>query len=67
MTCPYKTHGHRRDSGHAETENQGGHDELLLPSHVDLENGHVGCGSHDEQKKKDCADGIVEFLRGQTS
>jgi hypothetical protein len=67
MTRPYKTHGHRCDSGHAETENQGGHDELFLSSHVDLENRHMGCSTYDEQNKKDSVDGIVDFFCGQTS
>lgn len=43
---PNQSHSHRSYSCHAETKNQGGHDELLLSVHVDLEDGHV-CRSGD--------------------
>jgi hypothetical protein len=64
---PDKTHGHCSDSRHTEAENEATHDKLLLPSKVDLENGHVGCSSHDEQNKKHRTDGIIECFRRQTS
>jgi len=64
---PDKAHGHGRNSGHTEAENQTTHDKLLLPSEVDLENSHVSCSSNDEQSKKHRTDGVIERLRRQAS
>jgi len=53
---PNDAHDAGDGAGHAETEHHAGHDELMPPTLIELENDHVSDGTEDEEKEEDGGD-----------
>lgn len=67
ITAPDDTHDAGDDTGHAEAEHHGGHDEFVTATAVDLEDGHVGNGAAEEEEKEDGGDGDIDSHGGMAA
>lgn len=67
VTGPDDTHYVGTDTGHRETEEDTGQDELVATATVDLKNSHVQGGADSEEEDENGADGDVDGGGGKAT